>query len=116
MRPCGYLHHEWVPGFVGYRKRNGLIVAAQECSVCGHVRTAIGVKITQAAASSLPLKRDRTNEAPICVRCAASTGTELHHWAPVGIFGFDDAESWPKDYLCRECHTQWHARMCDWRS
>lgn len=42
-----------------------------------------------------------------CVRCG-SRDAELHHWAPKGIFGNDEAEMWPKDYLCKSCHDQWH--------
>lgn len=45
-----------------------------------------------------------------CVRCGAR-GTELHHWAPKGIFGADEAEQWPKDCLCKACHDEWHLRV-----
>ena len=40
-----------------------------------------------------------------CAKCG-KRGTELHHWAPRALFS--DSESWPTDYLCRECHSQWH--------
>lgn len=45
-------------------------------------------------------------------RCAVckSRNVELHHWAPKQLFG-DDAERWPKDYLCIPCHNEWHKRM-----
>lgn len=36
-----------------------------------------------------------------CIRCH-KRGTEVHHWAPKAIFGPADAETWPKDYLCKE--------------
>jgi hypothetical protein len=42
-----------------------------------------------------------------CARCG-NRGTESHHWAPVGIFGRDEADKWPRDYLCKDCHDQWH--------
>lgn len=42
-----------------------------------------------------------------CARCGNRT-TELHHWGPKGIFGTDEAEKWPKDYLCKDCHDLWH--------
>lgn len=45
-----------------------------------------------------------------CVRCGNRTA-ELHHWAPKFKFGKDEAELWPKDYLCRSCHDQWHKTM-----
>lgn len=42
-------------------------------------------------------------------RCAVcgNRNAELHHWAPLHLFG-SDAEKWPKDYLCKSCHDQWH--------
>lgn len=41
-------------------------------------------------------------------RCAVcgSRGTELHHWMPQALS--PDANSWPKDYLCKRCHDKWH--------
>jgi hypothetical protein len=41
-----------------------------------------------------------------CVVCGNRTA-ELHHWSPKAIFN-DEAESWPKDYLCKPCHDKWH--------
>jgi hypothetical protein len=40
-----------------------------------------------------------------CARCGLR-GTDLHHWAPQALF--QDADRWPTDYLCRNCHGQWH--------
>lgn len=45
--------------------------------------------------------------APRCARCGRR-GAEEHHWAPRAIFGEAAAESWPKDYLCKRCHDEWH--------
>jgi len=42
-----------------------------------------------------------------CARCGARD-VELHHWAPVAKFGQDEAEQWPMDYLCKDCHDQRH--------
>lgn len=42
-----------------------------------------------------------------CARCG-SRNCELHHWAPKGIFGKDEAEQWPQDFLCKSCHDLWH--------
>ena len=44
-----------------------------------------------------------------CHRCG-ERGAELHHWAPKAIFGKDEAEHWPKDWLCPKCHAFWHQR------
>lgn len=44
-----------------------------------------------------------------CVRCG-KRDSELHHWAPRAFFG-DACNNWPKDYLCRECHEEWHHKV-----
>ena len=36
---------------------------------------------------------------------------ELHHWLPKAIAGLEMAEKWPKDFLCREHHIEWHQFM-----
>lgn len=41
-----------------------------------------------------------------CVRCGRRE-CELHHWAPTHLF--KDANEWPKDYLCPDCHNLWHS-------
>ncbi len=43
----------------------------------------------------------------ICEVCGAE-GAEEHHWAPTHLFG-DEADGWPKSYLCPSCHRRWHA-------
>jgi len=42
-----------------------------------------------------------------CARCGIREG-ELHHWAPKSVF--EDADDWPQDYLCVECHKEWHIK------
>ena len=44
---------------------------------------------------------------PRCARCGAR-GAEEHHWAPRALFGKDEADRWPKDFLCKRCHDKWH--------
>jgi len=44
---------------------------------------------------------------PRCARCGAR-GAEEHHWAPRALFGKDQAERWPKDFLCKPCHDELH--------
>lgn len=41
-----------------------------------------------------------------CVRCG-HRGAELHHWYPQSL-DQQEAEKWPKDYLCKNCHDEWH--------
>jgi hypothetical protein len=40
------------------------------------------------------------------------TDIQLHHWAPKCLFG-DEAELWPKSYLCRDHHNMWHTGITD---
>lgn len=55
----------------------------------------------------LPLVADERKNAEPCVRCGSKLGTEEHHWAPKHLF-HEDADNWPKSYLCKPCHKQWH--------
>lgn len=109
---CRGDQHTWSDEVVGYRKTNGLIVAAEECTTCGHVRTLVGVKMSQQEAVGLRLARDRMGEKPPCERCGAPDA-ELHHYAPRAAFG-GDSETWPKGWLCRACHKQWHDTIRQW--
>lgn len=45
-----------------------------------------------------------------CAHCGAR-GVEVHHWAPEAIFGKEECEKWPKDFLCKPCHDLWHAKV-----
>ena len=49
------------------------------------------------------------NGIPVCRVCGIHE-VELHHWAPRALFG-DDADLWPMDFLCRECHSRWHTAV-----
>jgi 5-methylcytosine-specific restriction endonuclease McrA len=55
---------------------------------------------------AIPTIDDYSEDAPKCEVCGA-TGTELHHWAPIHIFGAE-AWLWPTAYLCQKCHNRWH--------
>lgn len=44
-----------------------------------------------------------------CVVCG-SFDVELHHWAPKFKFK-EEADNWPTDYLCTNCHTRWHKEI-----
>ena len=47
---------------------------------------------------------------PVCVVCG-QPASELHHWAPRAVFGKDEAETWPRSWLCAGHHQQWHNAM-----
>ena len=55
--------------------------------------------------STVPVVVDA--DAKRCARCGGR-GAEEHHWAPQAMFGKEEADRWPKDYLCKSCHDQWH--------
>ena len=42
----------------------------------------------------------------VCEVCGEQ-GAQEHHWAPTHIFG-DDADIWPKSFLCTRHHELWH--------
>lgn len=56
-----------------------------------------------------------TSDPVFCVKCGKMSA-ELHHWAPKAIFGKDEAEQWPTDYLCKDCHDLWHDTINSHRS
>jgi hypothetical protein len=47
---------------------------------------------------------------PRCTHCG-KRGAEEHHWAPRAIFGREVADAWPTDFLCKECHDEWHRKV-----
>ena len=49
-------------------------------------------------------------EQPRCARCGMRGGEE-HHWAPRAIFSQEEADRWPKDFLCKPCHDEWHLKV-----
>jgi len=62
-----------------------------------------------ANSAALPVVNDYREAAPVCEVCGA-VGVELHHWAPVHLFGIE-AHNWPTAYLCPQCHALWHTRV-----
>lgn len=87
--------------------RNGAMQPKSLCLECG------GVGGVYRGSTLLDMAfEDRTSnesENRPCARCGAAVGTELHHWAPRAIFS--DAEMWPQDHLCVDCHRLWHRAM-----
>lgn len=53
---------------------------------------------------TIPINRDDRRE--VCAVCG-QLGAQEHHWAPWHLFG-DEADKWPKSYLCQKHHTEWH--------
>lgn len=93
----------------GYKvSSNGRKSPAAVCNSCGSLLN---------SRSGTPLgnycfKDNRVDRQVIgCERCGSVEGVERHHWAPSAIFGYVEAERWPKGYLCTTCHSLWHRMM-----
>jgi len=91
---------------VAYRYQNGVIHVRHECSRCATLSLYCLPGGGTSSTKDLPLARDRFGEGRPCARCGRK-GTELHHWAPRKHFGVE-ADLWPVDWLCRDCHRRWH--------
>lgn len=77
------------------------------CLSCNNqMSTAVPHHMVKCDIDDLPVFRDRRDPNP-CEACGATTGTEVHHWAPWHLFG-DEAANWPTSFLCRSCHRRWH--------
>jgi hypothetical protein len=50
------------------------------------------------------------NKEPCAVLGCENTDTEYHHFAPRYLFGAD-AERYPREYLCRMHHKEWHDKV-----
>ena len=95
---------------------SGATVYPYYCSECGEVFAKYVKRIIamEYAKQNGPLEyvqtrtaKHRYNDNIKCEVCGANEG-ELHHWAPAHLFGVE-CEKWPKSYLCRACHKQWHS-------
>ena len=62
------------------------------------------VKSLEIVIENLPVINNNS-EFFVCKKCGA-IGAANHHWSPKHLF--EDAEDWPQDYLCNECHDKWH--------
>lgn len=103
-KDCPHMHRDPVK----IRKANGLEEVRLRCSRCGDLDFGYSNRDFQMA--SLPVHRDNSGRNPPCIVCGQAD-TELHHFAPTALFGWQEAERWPKDWLCRDCHTRWHRIM-----
>jgi protein-arginine kinase activator protein McsA len=96
--------------------QSGSTIYPVYCNQCGDVSNKYIKKhvALEYAITNGPLEYVETNTAKWmkekqqqikCEVCDINEG-ELHHWAPQYLF--QDADSWPKSYLCRACHRKWH--------
>ena len=57
--------------------------------------------------SNIEIKQLYSLQLPFVCEVCGAEGAENHHWAPFHLFG-DEAEHWPKSFLCPSCHKRWH--------
>jgi hypothetical protein len=101
--------HDPVRSVTGYlAKSNGAYLAQRFCLACAH-RADIRRGETPTLLDLCFRNNTELYPTDPCARCGATTGTELHHWAPSAIF--NDADLWPKSWLCLDCHRIWHQAM-----
>jgi hypothetical protein len=123
---CGRRYHIY-----GIRRRcpecSRLCMHLEACCITGYIIATNGVKqpkklclncgILTGLRKDTPhsdlILRDNRNFQYVepCERCESQAGTEWHHWAPSAIFGWWEADRWPKSYLCTTCHRIWHQMM-----
>lgn len=106
-RDCvGRCPHLPLPGYIA--KSDGRYAPRQYCGRCGTRQQPDAPKNKVIYNICFKDPRDQYPPEP-CERCGATTGTQLHHWAPVAIF--EDAWDWPMSWLCPKCHQLWHKAM-----
>lgn len=108
-------HHDWVEGR-GYQQ-NGLEVYVRRCAHCnqgtnlpkrGNEHLADGPVIYDNRPSCCQGQGCVLCNPNPCQRCGTHTNTQMHHWAPSYLFGWQEANRWPTGWLCQPCHTTWH--------
>jgi len=92
-------------------QRNGVKLWNLRCCACkGVLGGAIAYDNIPVQVRTIGPEEVRADPGRGCIRCGEwRNGVELHHWAPMEFFS--DANDWPQDYLCRECHHKWHKIM-----
>ena len=100
---CG--GYGWRVGF--YTDAGGAPKYPFVCVGCGN-RTQGFAKRKAVEESGIDVQQLHPSEIPyICEVCGAK-GAQMHHWAPYHLFD-SEADRWPVSYLCRACHSRWHA-------
>jgi transcription elongation factor Elf1 len=97
-------------------ERSGAETFCRTCSACGRYapdggavwvgRDAVYSHLSQPEIDGLPVIRPDYS-----LRCAVcgARGVEEHHWAPQAMF--DNPNEWPRDYLCKKHHDEWHLKV-----
>lgn len=113
-RPCRRCQHDTVQEIHKCITHSGSEVFAWRCQECDQwvpQKDSLGVWIKRETLIGNGLDLDAL---PVIMelgeRCAVcgKRGTEEHHWMPQGLVGKERANMWPKDWLCKEHHDEWH--------
>lgn len=93
-------------GIMTYHTAAGSIVYPWVCMNCNKRTTSyVAIRDFSIYAEFLTDIVYHSEHKKTCDVCG-TLGAELHHYAPQYLF--DDADKWPKGYLCVPCHTKWH--------
>jgi hypothetical protein len=101
---CGFLRSWEVRRCVNQAGQETFVFV---CSACGTRTRHFVPKRAVAAVGIEPEDIEPTGLRHTCEVCGAE-GAESHHWAPSFIFG-DEADRWPRSFLCVPCHVRWHS-------
>jgi hypothetical protein len=112
--PCpvnGWYDHDWLLKVI--EKKNGTRQIFLRCSHCGALGPVSYKDLRSYGVDPYELPVDVsyvTIDQVCCVDGCWQTRTELHHFAPRGVFG-TEADDWPVLPLCVNHHTTWHLAM-----
>ena len=114
-RPCPHCDRATRQEISGQVNANGSLCYGWWCLTCKgwtKRKDSNGVWISKNELASrgidiTALRVVRHMDQPRCARCGERAGEE-HHWAPQALFGKEEADRWPKDFLCKSCHDEWH--------
>ena len=98
-----------------FKNAGGHLTFPYVCSECGHKTNILEKKKTVMEfifkngykIENIPLL-PVDEDTPHCEICGQQ-GAELHHYAPQHLF--DNADDWPKGYLCVKHHREWHDKI-----
>lgn len=96
-------------------RENGAEDFVWVCSVCNGLaissknvvfidKQSVLMNLTEYEIESLPIRMNASTAR--CAKCG-SRKCERHHWMPRAFVG-SNCDDWPQDYLCKECHDEWH--------
>lgn len=123
MRYCPHRHTEKIDGLwrrgdddilgILHMANGGRQIKAH-CRTCSAKSGAIPEAVARVWVGdldALPSWNQPVTEVTCIVRGCTTVGSEFHHFAPVNVFGWEEADRWPYLALCRPHHVEWHNRM-----